>query len=176
MIARTKMGACVAGVAAAVCFGCGGGDAGSDEGGATSASQAAFATACPGAWTSAPSYAGLVGTYVHAAWSPPAPQGELTSIAFLTEYPLDPSRESGAYYETTFAAAPRVGTYVAVPDNPAIGANLLLGDAAYPADGAQPGAIYFVLGLQHDALGRISAMCLGPTARGSAPFEIVRAF
>ena len=108
---------------------------------------------------------------MRAAWSP---RGDVASIAFLTEYPLDPSRAAGAYYVTTTSGA-RAGSYVAVPDNPAIGANLLLGDAAFPNDGTQPSVALFVLGLQHDGFGRISALCVSPTTNG-VPFALVRAF
>ncbi len=132
--------------------------------------EQAVALACPGITTSgATNYRGLSGTYLRLGL--PA-VGEPYRLTFVPE-PDAPEvfgthgTYSGTRMMPSGVPAPYAGRFQAVPDNPAIGAALLLdvtGDGEFDQT-------YFVLGLQQ-SLGRVRSLCL---IGGDQPFLLKRA-
>lgn len=119
---------------------------------------------CPGTWGAVPNYDGLAGTYARTtSW--PAPTGDLVRVTF--------SRSGVASYWRQGSYVMQTGGYAATPDNPAIGAVLTFGQLGYPTDGSAPTQMYFVAGLNRNALGQVSSLCLGGTAN-STWFVITR--
>jgi len=121
---------------------------------------------CPGIVTEgAQTYRGLTGTYQRLGL--PA-VGEPLRLTLLAE--RDESDAVGAYtgFYTSESgiAAPYVGRFAALPDNPALGAVLALD---VDADGRYD-QTYFVLGTTR-SFGRVRSLCLGGGAR---PFLMTR--
>jgi hypothetical protein len=113
------------------------------------------------------SYRGLAGTYRRYGL---VPAGEPTKLALspVVDHPDARGTYTGLRATTTGWPAAIGGAFIALADNPAIGAVLAL-----DTDGnTEPDTTYFVLGLHRNLVGQIDALCL----LGAAPFQMTRSF
>ncbi len=118
---------------------------------------------CPGTWGAVPDYNGLAGTYSRASgW--PAAKGDVINVTFSA---VNSSGSGTASRWVQGSATLQNGGFSCFPDNPAIGATISFGDSGYPANGSAPKALYFVAGLNKNALGKVKSICLGGTDFGT---------
>lgn len=121
---------------------------------------------CPGKWGPAPNYSGLSGTFSRTSGFPAA-TGDLLRVTFKATS-TSPGAEVGTASRSTQGSfVVKTGGYSAMPDNPAIGATLSFGGAGYPQDGSLGTQLYFVAGMNRNALGKVSSLCLGGTNFGT---------
>ncbi len=118
---------------------------------------------CPGTWGAVPNYDGLGGTFTRASgW--PAAKGDILNVTFSS---ASPSGSGSASRWVQGGAVMQTGGFSATPDNPAIGAVISFGGVGYPTDGSPAKQLYFVAGLNRNALGQVKSVCLGGTNFGT---------